>query len=52
MPEESNVYNYGSNNFKQQIEELDGNFIMFYAPWYVKLDAKLELTTHFMHILI
>ncbi|XP_049871027.1 thioredoxin domain-containing protein 5 homolog [Pectinophora gossypiella] len=32
-PEESFVYDYGSDNFKQQIEEMDGNFIMFYAPW-------------------
>lgn len=34
-PEEDYVYNYGSDNFKHKIEEMDGNFIMFYAPWYV-----------------
>lgn len=32
-PEENYVYDYGSDNFKQKIEEMDGNFIMFYAPW-------------------
>lgn len=32
-PEENPVYEYGPDNFKQQIEEMDGNFIMFYAPW-------------------
>ncbi|KAJ2947608.1 hypothetical protein O0L34_g17405 [Tuta absoluta] len=32
-PEESAVYEYTSGNFKQQIEEMDGNFVMFYAPW-------------------
>lgn len=32
-PEESAVYEYGPDNFKQQIENMDGNFIMFYAPW-------------------
>ncbi|XP_045767975.1 thioredoxin domain-containing protein 5 homolog isoform X2 [Maniola jurtina] len=32
-PEESAVYEYGPDNFKQQIEDMDGNFIMFYAPW-------------------
>lgn len=31
--EESAVYEYDANNFKFQIEEMDGNFIMFYAPW-------------------
>ncbi|CAH1635823.1 unnamed protein product [Spodoptera littoralis] len=31
--EESSVYEYNANNFKIQIEEMDGNFIMFYAPW-------------------
>ncbi|CAH0723549.1 unnamed protein product, partial [Brenthis ino] len=32
-PEESTVYEYGPDSFKQQIENMDGNFIMFYAPW-------------------
>ncbi|CAH2085263.1 unnamed protein product [Euphydryas editha] len=32
-PEENPVYEYGPDNFKQQIEDMDGNFIMFYAPW-------------------
>jgi hypothetical protein len=32
-PEDSFVYEYGPNNFMERIEELDGNFIMFYAPW-------------------
>ncbi|XP_026333543.1 thioredoxin domain-containing protein 5 [Hyposmocoma kahamanoa] len=32
-PEENYVYDYDSDNFKQKIEEMDGNFIMFYAPW-------------------
>ncbi|XP_053605167.1 thioredoxin domain-containing protein 5 homolog [Plodia interpunctella] len=32
-PEENKVYEYDSNNFKQRIEEMDGNFILFYAPW-------------------
>ncbi|GBP44899.1 Thioredoxin domain-containing protein 5 [Eumeta japonica] len=32
-PEESAVYNYNAKNFKQKIEQMDGNFIMFYAPW-------------------
>lgn len=36
-PEESAVYEYGPDNFKQQIENMDGNFIMFYAPWYLLL---------------
>lgn len=36
-PEESDVYEYGPDNFKQQIENMDGNFVMFYAPWYVLL---------------
>lgn len=31
--EESLVYEYNVNNFKFQIEEMDGNFVMFYAPW-------------------
>lgn len=31
--EESLVYEYNANNFKFQIEEMDGNFVMFYAPW-------------------
>ncbi|CAH2240632.1 jg14227 [Pararge aegeria aegeria] len=31
--EESAVYEYGPDNFKQQITDLDGNFIMFSAPW-------------------
>ncbi|KAJ8719178.1 hypothetical protein PYW07_016734 [Mythimna separata] len=31
--EESSVYEYNANNFKFQIEEMDGNFVMFYAPW-------------------
>lgn len=31
--EENPVYEYNPNNFKQQIEEMDGNFVMFYAPW-------------------
>ncbi|XP_059058622.1 thioredoxin domain-containing protein 5 homolog [Achroia grisella] len=31
--EENAVYEYNPNNFKQQIEEMDGNFVMFYAPW-------------------
>ncbi|KAM3959786.1 thioredoxin domain-containing protein 5 homolog [Aphomia sociella] len=31
--EENAVYEYDPNNFKNQIEEMDGNFIMFYAPW-------------------
>lgn len=31
--EESSVYEYNANNFKYQIEEMDGNFVMFYAPW-------------------
>lgn len=37
VPEESTVYEYGPDSFKQQIEDLDGNFIMFYAPWWVIL---------------
>ncbi|XP_013188179.2 thioredoxin domain-containing protein 5 homolog [Amyelois transitella] len=32
-PEENIVLEYDSNNFKQRIEEMDGNFILFYAPW-------------------
>lgn len=31
--EENSVYEYNANNFKYQIEEMDGNFVMFYAPW-------------------
>lgn len=36
-PEESFVYKYTPENFKRQIEVMEGNFIMFYAPWYVNL---------------
>lgn len=32
-PEESAVYDYNPNDFQERIEEMDGNFIMFYAPW-------------------
>lgn len=32
-PEDGTVYEYGPDNFKDQIEDMDGNFIMFYAPW-------------------
>ncbi|XP_037303108.1 thioredoxin domain-containing protein 5 homolog [Manduca sexta] len=32
-PEDNFVYEYNPSNFKYQIEEMDGNFIMFYAPW-------------------
>ncbi|XP_023945988.2 thioredoxin domain-containing protein 5 homolog [Bicyclus anynana] len=32
-PEEGSVYEYGPDNFKRQIADMDGNFIMFYAPW-------------------
>ncbi|CAG9787062.1 unnamed protein product [Diatraea saccharalis] len=32
-PEESVVFDYNTDNFKDRIEELDGNFVMFYAPW-------------------
>ncbi|KAJ0177961.1 hypothetical protein K1T71_006834 [Dendrolimus kikuchii] len=33
VPEDNFVYEYNPGNFRQQIEEMDGNFIMFYAPW-------------------
>ncbi|KOB77845.1 Thioredoxin domain-containing protein 5 [Operophtera brumata] len=33
VPEDGSVYDYNPGNFKHQIEGLDGNFIMFYAPW-------------------
>lgn len=33
--EDNFVYEYNPGNFRQQIEEMDGNFVMFYAPWYV-----------------
>lgn len=33
VPEDSFVYEYGSDNFRQQIEDKDGNFVLFYAPW-------------------
>ncbi|CAH2981956.1 unnamed protein product [Chilo suppressalis] len=32
-PDENFVYDYSPNNFKDRIEELDGNFVMFFAPW-------------------
>lgn len=32
-PEQSNVFSYNPAKFNKQVEELDGNFIMFYAPW-------------------
>ncbi|CAG4970115.1 unnamed protein product [Parnassius apollo] len=32
-PEDGAVYEYNPHNFKGQIEDMDGNFIMFYAPW-------------------
>ncbi|CAH2040785.1 unnamed protein product, partial [Iphiclides podalirius] len=32
-PEDGTIYEYGPDNFKSQIEDMDGNFIMFYAPW-------------------
>lgn len=32
-PEDGSVYEYTPSNFRYQIEEMDGNFIMFYAPW-------------------
>ncbi|XP_028169103.1 thioredoxin domain-containing protein 5 homolog [Ostrinia nubilalis] len=32
-PEKGFVLNYSPSNFKERIEELDGNFIMFFAPW-------------------
>ncbi|XP_072949928.1 thioredoxin domain-containing protein 5 homolog [Epargyreus clarus] len=33
MLDENSVYEYDPGIFRQQIEDLDGNFIMFYAPW-------------------
>lgn len=32
-PDDGFVYDYSANNFKERVEQLDGNFIMFYAPW-------------------
>lgn len=32
-PEDNFAYEYSPNNFNQQIEDMDGNFVMFYAPW-------------------
>ncbi|KAL0881912.1 hypothetical protein ABMA27_001673 [Loxostege sticticalis] len=32
-PENGFVYDYNPSNFKDRIEEMDGNFIMFFAPW-------------------
>lgn len=32
-PDTGFVLKYGPDNFKTQVEELDGNFVMFYAPW-------------------
>ncbi|XP_073952179.1 thioredoxin domain-containing protein 5 homolog [Choristoneura fumiferana] len=32
-PEDGTVYDYDAETFEQQIKEMDGNFIMFYAPW-------------------
>ncbi|XP_014360996.2 thioredoxin domain-containing protein 5 homolog [Papilio machaon] len=32
-PEDGSIYEYNPDNFRGQIEDMDGNFIMFYAPW-------------------
>lgn len=32
-PDTNVVYEYGPTEFMTKVEELDGNFIMFYAPW-------------------
>ncbi|CAG9135589.1 unnamed protein product [Plutella xylostella] len=32
-PNESNIYEYDAESFRTQVKEMDGNFIMFYAPW-------------------
>ncbi|KPJ04338.1 PREDICTED: thioredoxin domain-containing protein 5-like [Papilio xuthus] len=32
-PEDGTIYEYNPDNFRGQIEDMDGNFIMFYAPW-------------------
>lgn len=32
-PEDGTVYDYDAETFDQQIKDMDGNFIMFYAPW-------------------
>ncbi|CAG4964456.1 unnamed protein product [Colias eurytheme] len=32
-PVEGSVYEYNPEMFKSQVKEMDGNFIMFYAPW-------------------
>lgn len=32
-PEDGSIYEYTPDNFRGQIEDMDGNFIMFYAPW-------------------
>ncbi|XP_038221752.1 thioredoxin domain-containing protein 5 homolog [Zerene cesonia] len=32
-PVEGSVFEYDPEMFKLQIQEMDGNFIMFYAPW-------------------
>lgn len=34
-PNESNIYEYDADSFRTQVKEMDGNFIMFYAPWQV-----------------
>lgn len=34
-PVAGSTYEYDPDVFKLQIKEMDGNFIMFYAPWYV-----------------
>lgn len=48
-PEENPVYEYGPDNFKQQIEEMDGNFIMFYAPWFVLFSYHFIQLIHFFY---
>ncbi|XP_063632619.1 thioredoxin domain-containing protein 5 homolog [Cydia splendana] len=32
-PEDGTVYEYDPESFQRQIEDMNGNFIMFYAPW-------------------
>lgn len=44
-PEESSVYKYTPENFERQIELMDGNFIMFYAPWFVLITVSLHSQT-------
>ncbi|VVC89112.1 unnamed protein product [Leptidea sinapis] len=47
------VFNYNAEKFKEQIKEMDGNFIMFYAPWsrhYVEFEPRWKDLAKFMNV--